>query len=333
MFAKGTVAMSERRGAKIAGVGKALPEKRLTNFDLEKIVNTNDEWITQRVGIKERRIAAEDEYSSTFSIKAAQDALKAANLPASEIDLILVATSTPDTIFPNTACIVQRAIGATKAGVLDIYCACSGFIYGSSIAWSMIVSGAMNHVLVIGVEINSRILNWKDRGSCILFGDGAGAAVFSPCAAGDGLLTFKIGGDGNYGDLLKLVNSGCVKHPEYDGTYITMQGNEVFKQAVRTMNECALQVLEDAGLAPSDVSLLIPHQANIRIIDAVAKRLELPPEKVFVNIEKYGNTTAGTIPIALCEALEENRIKKGDIILMDAFGAGLTWGALLMRWA
>ncbi|MBP5321498.1 MAG: ketoacyl-ACP synthase III [Kiritimatiellae bacterium] len=320
-------------GAKIAGVGKALPEKRLTNFDLEKIVATSDEWITQRVGIKERRIAADNEYSSTFSIRAAQDALKAANLPASEIDFILVATSTPDMIFPNTACLVQRAIGADRAAVLDIYCACSGFIYGSSIAWSMIASGAMKHVLVIGVEINSRILNWKDRGSCILFGDGAGAAVFSPCPAGEGVLTFEIGGDGNYGDLLKLVNSGCVKHPEYDGTYITMQGNEVFKQAVRTMNECALEVLEKAGLDPADVDLLIPHQANIRIIDAVAKRLELPPEKVFVNIEKYGNTTAGTIPIALCEALEENRIKKGDIILMDAFGAGLTWGALLMRWA
>ena len=325
--------MSERIGAKIAGVGKALPEKRLTNFDLEKIVATSDEWITQRVGIKERRIAADNEYSSTFSIRAAQDALKAANLPASEIDFILVATSTPDMIFPNTACLVQRAIGADRAAVLDIYCACSGFIYGSSIAWSMIASGAMKHVLVIGVEINSRILNWKDRGSCILFGDGAGAAVFSPCPAGEGVLTFEIGGDGNYGDLLKLVNSGCVKHPEYDGTYITMQGNEVFKQAVRTMNECALEVLEKAGLDPADVDLLIPHQANIRIIDAVAKRLELPPEKVFVNIEKYGNTTAGTIPIALCEALEENRIKKGDIILMDAFGAGLTWGALLMRWA
>ena len=325
--------MSERIGAKIAGVGKALPEKRLTNFDLEKIVATSDEWITQRVGIKERRIAADNEYSSTFSIRAAQDALKAANLPASEIDFILVATSTPDMIFPNTACLVQRAIGADRAAVLDIYCACSGFIYGSSIAWSMIASGAMKHVLVIGVEINSRILNWKDRGSCILFGDGAGAAVFSPCPAGEGVLTFEIGGDGNYGDLLKLVNSGCVKHPEYDGTYITMQGNEVFKQAVRTMNECALEVLEKAGLDPADVDLLIPHQANIRIIDAVAKRLELPPEKVFVKIEKYGNTTAGTIPIALCEALEENRIKKGDIILMDAFGAGLTWGALLMRWA
>ncbi|MBO7653874.1 MAG: ketoacyl-ACP synthase III [Kiritimatiellae bacterium] len=320
-------------GAKIAGVGKALPEKRLTNFDLEKIVATSDEWITQRVGIKERRIAADNEYSSTFSIRAAQDALKAANLPASEIDFILVATSTPDMIFPNTACLVQRAIGADRAAVLDIYGACSGFIYGSSIAWSMIASGAMKHVLVIGVEINSRILNWKDRGSCILFGDGAGAAVFSPFPAGEGVLTFEIGGDGNYGDLLKLVNSGCVKHPEYDGTYITMQGNEVFKQAVRTMNECALEVLEKAGLDPADDDLLIPHQTNIRIIDDVAKRLELPPEKVFVNIEKYGNTTAGTIPIALCEALEENRIKKGDIILMDAFGAGLTWGALLMRWA
>ena len=327
--------MSEQKlTAKIIGVGKALPEKRLTNADLEKMVDTNDAWITQRVGIKERRIAAEGEYTSDLSTRAAQNALKQAGISANQLDMIIVATSTPDTVYPSTACIVQKNIGATHAAVLDISSACSGFIYGASLAWGMISSGAMKNIMVIGAELNSNILNWTSRDTCILFGDGAGAAIFSACdPAEGGMIAFKIGGDGTYDDLLKIVNSGCKKHPEFDGRYITMHGNEVFKQAVRTMYDCAVCVLDRAGLAPQDVSLLIPHQANIRIIDAVARRLELPSEKVFVNIEKYGNTTAGTIPIALCEALEQNRIRKGDIILMDAFGAGLTWGAFVMRWA
>lgn len=320
--------------AKIVGVGKALPEKRLTNFDLEKLVDTNDAWITQRVGIKERRIAGPDEHTSDLSIQAAREALKNAGMTADQLDMILVATSTPDTVFPSTACLVQKEIGATHAAVLDISSACSGFIYGSSLAWSMISSGAMKNVMVIGVELNSRILNWKSRDTCILFGDGAGAAIFSPCPPEEGgMISFKIGGDGSCGDLLKLVNSGCKEFPEYDGKYITMHGNEVYKLAVRTMSECAIFVLGRAGLSPQDVSLFIPHQANIRIIDAVAKRLNLTPDKVFVNIQKYGNTTAGTIPIALTEALEEGRIHKGDVVLMDAFGAGLTWGAFVMRWA
>jgi 3-oxoacyl-[acyl-carrier-protein] synthase-3 len=320
--------------AKITGVGKALPEKRLTNADLEKMVETSDAWITKRVGIKERRIAAPGEWTSHFAIRAAQDALKMAGLKADEIDFILVATSTPDTVYPSVACLVQKEIGATRAGVLDISAACTGFIYGASIAWGMIKSGLMKHVLVIASEVNTSVLNWKDRDTCILFGDGAGAAVFSPhVSETEGILSMKLGGSGEFAPLLVMLNSGCRSYPETSGRYMTMQGNEVFKQAVRNMNECALSVLEQAHLKPQDVSLLIAHQANIRIIDAVAKRLELSDDKVFINIEKYGNTSAATVPIALCEALEQGRIKTGDVVVFDAFGAGLTWGAMALRWA
>jgi 3-oxoacyl-[acyl-carrier-protein] synthase-3 len=320
--------------AKIIGVGKALPEKRLTNADLEKMVDTSDAWITQRVGIRARRIAAPGEYTSDLAARAASSALDMAGLPADQLDLILVATSTPDTIYPSVASLVQKALGATHAGVLDISAACTGFVYGANLAWGMIGSGLMKNVLVIGAEVNSAILNWKDRDTCILFGDGAGAALFTAHhSATDGILAAKLGGDGHLADLLEIANSGCRPNPKVPGRYITMQGNEIFKQAVRNMAECAVCVLDRAGLTPHDVSLLIAHQANTRIIDAVAKRLDLPPEKVFVNIADYGNTSAATIPIALCEALEQGRVSKGDVIVMDAFGAGLTWGALVMRWA
>ena len=318
----------------ITGVGKALPEKRLTNADLEKMVDTSDEWITQRVGIRERRIAAPGEYTSDLATRAAADALKMSGLTADQIDLILVATSTPDMIYPSVACLVQKELGAIHAGVLDISAACTGFIYGAGLAWGMIKSGAMKNVLVIGAEVNSSIVNWKDRDTCILFGDGAGAAIFSAHHSDtDGLLATKLGGDGNFASLLEVANSGCRPNPNVPGRYITMQGNEVFKQAVRNMSECAVCVLDRAGLTSKDVSLLIAHQANTRIIEAVAKRLALPADKVFINIANYGNTSAATIPIALCEALEQGRINKGDVIVMDAFGAGLTWGALVMRWA
>ena len=318
----------------ITGVGKALPEKRLTNADLEKMVDTSDEWITQRVGIRERRIAAPGEYTSHLATRAAADALKMSGLSADQLDLILVATSTPDMIYPSVACFVQKELGAIHAGVLDISAACTGFIYGASLAWGMIKSGSMKNVLVIGAEVNSSIVNWKDRDTCILFGDGAGAAIFSAQHSDtDGILAAKLGGDGNLTSLLEVANSGCRPNPDVPGRYITMQGNEVFKQAVRNMSECAVCVLDRAGLTPKDVSLLIAHQANTRIIEAVAKRLALPAEKVFVNIANYGNTSAATIPIALCEALEQGRINKGDVLVMDAFGAGLTWGAMVMRWA
>ena len=320
--------------ARISGVGKALPEKRLTNADLEKMVETSDDWITKRVGIKERRIVAEGEWTSHLATRAALDAVKMSGVPADQIDLILVGTSTPDTVYPSVACLVQKEIGAVNAGVLDISAACTGFVYGASLAWGMIKSGLMKHVLVIAAEVNTSLVNWKDRDTCILFGDGAGAAVFSAHVSDtDGVLSMKLGGDGEFGPLLTLPNSGCRPYPEVPGRYIIMQGNEVFKQAVRNMADCGISVLEQAGLTAADVSLLIPHQANIRIIDAVSKRLGVPEEKVFVNIANYGNTSAATIPIALCEALEQGRIKKGDVVVVDAFGAGLTWGAMAIRWA
>ncbi|MEI7898667.1 MAG: beta-ketoacyl-ACP synthase III [bacterium] len=324
--------------AKITGVGKALPHKRLTNADLAKMVDTSDAWISQRVGIKERRIAAEGEWTSHLAARAAADALKMSGLSADQIDLILVATSTPDTVYPSVACLLQKQLGAIHAGVLDISAACTGFVYGASLAWGMIKAGLMKHVLVVGAEVNSSIMNWKDRDTCILFGDGAGAAVFSEThSSTDGILAMKLGGDGHYDALLGLPNSGCRVYTDENGNklgrYTTMQGNEVFKQAVRHMSECAVCVLDRAGLTTQEVSLLIPHQANIRIVEAVAKRLALPAEKVFVNIANYGNTSAATIPIALCEALEQGRIHKGDVVVIDAFGAGLTWGAMVMRWA
>ena len=320
--------------ARISGVGKALPEKRLTNADLEKMVETSDEWITKRVGIKERRIAAEGEWTSHLATRAASDALAMSGVPADQIDLILVGTSTPDTVYPSVACLVQKEIGAVNAGVLDISAACTGFVYGAGLAWGMIKSGMMKHVLVVAAEVNTSLVNWKDRDTCILFGDGAGAAVFSAYVSDtEGVLSMKLGGDGQFGPLLTLPNSGCRIYPEAAGRFIVMQGNEVFKQAVRNMADCGVSVLEQAGLTAADVALLIPHQANIRIIDAVSKRLGIPEEKVFVNIENYGNTSAATIPIALCEALEQGRIKKGDVVVIDAFGAGLTWGAMALRWA
>lgn len=319
--------------ARVSGVGKSLPEKRLTNADLEKMVDTSDEWITQRVGIKERRIAAAGEYTSHFSISAAADALKMSGLKADEIDMILVATSTPDMTYPSVSCLVQKALGASNAGVLDVSAACTGFIYASSIAWSMIKSGLMRHVLVIGAEVNSSVVDWEDRNTCILFGDGAGAAVFSAHESEtDGVISMKLGGDGSFDELIYLPNSGCRPFPEKPDRHIVMHGNETFKQAVRNMSDCAISVLESAGLTAGDVSLLIPHQANIRIINAVSKRLGLPDEKVFVNIADYGNTSAATIPIALCEAVEQNRLKRGDVLVVDAFGAGLTFGAMAIRW-
>ena len=323
--------------AKITGLGMSLPDKRLTNQDLEKLVDTSDEWITKRVGIKERRIAEEGQTSSFFGTLASKEALEMSGLAAEDIDFIIVATSTPDTVYPSTACLIQKELGATNAAVLDVSAACTGFVYAMGVAWGMIRAGAMENILVIGTEVNSSITNWKDRGTCILFGDGAGAAVLTAHESDtDGVLALKLGGDGNYADQLNVINSGCRVFKDENGDtprHITMQGNEIFKLAVRGMHECALSVLADADLKSEDVDLLIAHQANTRIIDAVAKRLGLSAEKVFVNIQKYGNTSAATIPIAMCEAYKENRINKGDVIVLDAFGGGLTWGAIALRWA
>ncbi len=324
--------------AKIIGVGMSVPEKRLTNFDLEKMVDTSDEWISKRVGIKERRVAEENEYNSTFATAAAKDAIEMAGLTPEEIDFIIVGTTTGDTAYPSVACIVQNNLGAVNAAVVDVAAACTGFIYGAGIAWSMIKSGLMKNILVIASEVNTAMIDWHDRDTCILFGDGAGAAVFTATEeTGTGVLSMELGGDGSCQELLVMPNSGSRKYTNPDGTpmmrAIQMTGNEVFKNAVRRMNEAALAVLKKAGLSNEDVDLLIAHQANIRIIDAVAKRLKLSPEKVYINIQKYGNTSAATIPIALCEAVQEGRVKSGDLLVVDAFGAGLTWGAMAIRWA
>lgn len=325
-----------KRTAKIIGVGKSLPEKRLTNADLEKMVDTSDEWITKRVGIKERRIAEKGQTSSYFGAKAAKQALDMSGISAEDIDMILVATSTPDSVYPSTACLIQKELGAINAAPLDISAACTGFVYALGVAWSMIKSGAMKNIIIVGAEVNSTIVNWEDRGTCVLFGDGAGAAVLTAHESDkDGILALKLGGDGNYSELLNVTNSGCRVTEDENGNrnrFITMQGNEVFKLAVRGMQECALSVLKEAGLDFEEVDLLIPHQANTRIIDAIAKRLEMPEDKVYVNIQKYGNTSAATIPIAMCEAFEEGRIKPGNVIILDAFGGGLTWGAIALRW-
>ena len=319
--------------AVITGIGKALPEKRLTNADLEKMVDTSDEWIMKRVGIKERRIVADDEWTSHLAARAAKDALAMSGLTADQIDLIIVSTTTPDTLYPSVSCLVQRALGATKAGAVDVAAACTGFIYAMGTAWAMIKSGLMKNVLVIAAETVTSTIDWTDRDTCVLFGDGAGAVILSASEEENtGILSMKLQSDGTYSDLLKLPNSGSRTFPEHPGRFIKMQGNDVFKHAVRDMTDCASDVIAAAGLTIADVTLLIPHQANIRIIDAIATRLKVPPEKLFINIDRYGNTSSATIPIALCEALEQNRIKSGDVFVIDAFGAGLTWGAMAIRW-
>jgi len=319
--------------AVITGVGKALPEKRLTNADLEKMVETSDEWISKRVGIKERRMAADGEWTSHLATRAARDALAMSGIPAEQIDLILVSTTTPDTLYPSVSCLVQGAIGAVNAGAMDIAAACTGFIYAMGTAWAMIKSGLMRNVLVIAAEVVTSSIDWTDRDTCVLFGDGAGAVVLSASEQeGTGVLAMKLHSDGIYSDFLKLPNSGSRVFPEYAGRFVKMQGNDVFKHAVRDMVDCATDVVAAAGLTLADVDLFIPHQANIRIIDAIATRLKVPTAKVFVNIENYGNTSSATIPIALCEAVEQGRLKPGDILVLDAFGAGLTWGAAAIRW-
>jgi 3-oxoacyl-[acyl-carrier-protein] synthase-3 len=325
-----------RKSAVITGLGKAVPEKVLTNADLEKMVETTDEWITQRVGIKERRIAGEGETSASLGVKAAKDALAMAGKAPEEIDYILVTTSTPDFTYPSTACLIQKELGCVNAAALDVSAACSGFVYAVGLAWPMIAAGTVKNVLVISTEVNSRIVDWADRNTCVLFGDGAGAALFE--ASDDlarGVLGVHLGGDGRYADLLRVRNSGTVACEVPEGApevSVEMKGNEVFKLAVKGMADASNVVLEKAGLTQSDIDLLIPHQANTRIIDAVGKRLEIEESKVFVNIQDYGNTTSATIPIAMTEAYEQGRIKSGTVIDLVAFGGGLTWGSALIRW-
>jgi len=311
-------------GIRIASTGSYLPDRVLTNFDLENMVETSDEWITTRTGIRERRIS-QGETTSDMATEAALKALE--NSSPEEVELIVVATATPDAFFPSTACKVQAKIENKRAVAFDISAACTGFIYGLYAADSIMRSKGVKKALVIGAERFSKIVNWKDRTTCILFGDGAGAVCLE-ASDEEGILAFDLGADGSYGELLAAPSVGSNEEFPY---FVRMKGNEVFKVAVRTMVNSAKRVLEKAGLTPDDVSLLIPHQANLRIINAIAQRLNLPEEKVFVNLDRYGNTSAASIPIALDEAVRSGRLKKGEVALLVAFGGGFTWGSCLIK--
>lgn len=328
--------MHQTKRAGIIGLGKYLPEKRLTNKDLEKIVDTTDEWIITRTGIKERRLAREDQATSDMATEAAKRALENAKLKPEDIDLIIVATITPDMFFPATACLVQQKIGARTVPAFDISVACSGFIYGLAIANQFISSGVYKHALVIAAEKLSAVTDWTDRNTCVLFGDGAGAAVLGPVEKG-GILSVYLGADGRQGDLIKLPAGGSrmpatKKSIDDKQHFIKMNGSELFKHAVRIMADAALQATKPLGITAEDISLVIPHQANARILSAVAKRMGLSEDKIYLNLEKYGNMSAASSSVALVEAVEEGRIKKGDKILLDAFGGGLTWGAIVIEW-
>ncbi|HHW91188.1 MAG TPA: ketoacyl-ACP synthase III [Firmicutes bacterium] len=326
-----------RRSVGIVGVGSALPEKVITNGDLEKMVDTSNQWITTRTGIKERRIASPETATSDLALTAGRRAMERAGIEPEELDLILVATTTPDMAFPSTACIVQAGLGAYNAAAFDLEAACSGFLYGLAIGEQFISSGVYETVLIIGAEVLSKIVNWSDRNTCVLFGDGAGACVLRPVTAGKGILSHYLGADGRGVKLLQLPAGGS-RLPASAATveqglhYIEMQGAEVFKFAVRIMGEASLEALRRAGLAREEVDLLVPHQANHRIIMAAAKRLGLTPEQVIVNLDRYGNMSAASIPVALEEAVSEGRIRDGDNVLLVGFGAGLTWGAAVLKW-
>jgi 3-oxoacyl-[acyl-carrier-protein] synthase-3 len=322
---------------KIRSMGIYLPEKILTNADLEKMVDTSDEWITTRTGIKERRIAREDEVTSDLGVAAARKALENGGLKPQEVDLILVATNTPDTIFPSTACWIQKKLGVSEIPAFDLQAGCTGLLYGMIVAEALILSGSLNRVLLIGVDVLSKITNWEDRTTCVLFGDGAGALILERSEDESGMVSHFWGADGSLGELLMLPGGGTL-HPTSEETlrqkmqYLYMKGNDVFKHAVKRMGESALEALKKAGLDKSQVDYLIPHQANFRIIDATRERLNLSPEKVVVNVDRYGNMSVATIPVALYELAESGKLKKGNIIVMVAFGAGFTWASVVYRW-
>lgn len=324
------------RPAGIAGIGYYVPERILTNRDLERMVDTSDEWIVSRTGIRERHIADPSQTTSDLCVNAARAALRNARTSVEEVQLIIVATVTPDFPFPATSCLVQERLGA-RAAAFDLEAGCSGFTYALVMACQCVSSGAFDTALVIGADILSRIVNWKDRRTCVLFGDGAGAAVVKPVAAGKGLLGFDLGSDGSGGDLLKIQAGGSHTPATFDTIeeeqhFLCMNGNEVFRFAVKIMGESAEKTLRRAGLTTEDVDCFIPHQANIRIIEAAAKRLNLPAEKVFINVDRYGNTSAASIPIALAEAQQQGLIQDGSTVICVGFGAGLTWGSCALKW-
>ncbi|KAE8558949.1 beta-ketoacyl-ACP synthase III [Paenibacillus polymyxa] len=329
--------MNKLRPVGVIGTGKYVPEKILTNKDLEEIVETSDEWIVSRTGIQERHIAAPEQATSDLAYEAAVKALESAGMTAQDLDLIIVATVTPDMAFPSTACILQDKLGAKGAAAFDLSAACSGFVYGLATATSFIKTGIYNNALIIGADCLSRITDYTDRNTCVLFGDGAGAVVIGEVPEGRGFQSFDLGAEGAGGTLLKLEAGGSRLPASADTLenkqhYIYMNGREVFKFAVRVMGTATVDVLEKAGLSKDDIDLFVPHQANIRIIQSAMQRLDLPEEKVVINVNKYANTSAASIPLALVEAAEEGRMKEGDRILMVGFGGGLTWGASVLIW-
>lgn len=329
--------MNQQVSAGIISTGSFLPEKVLRNEDLEKMVETSSEWICSRTGIQERRIAKKDESASDLAVQAAERALERSGLSADQLDLIIVATITPDMFFPSTACIVQDRIGARKAAAFDISAACTGFIYGLTIAEQFITQKMYRYVLVVGVEVLSKIVDWSDRNTCILFGDGAGAAVVGPVQPGKGIQYSHLRADGSGGDLLKVPAGGskipCSRDSLENGLhFLKMSGKDIFKFAVKVMGDSTRDAMEACALKVTDIDLLIPHQANLRIIHSGAKRLNLPLDKVWININRLGNISAASIPVALDEAITSGKIREGSLVVLLGFGAGLTWGVNVLRW-
>lgn len=324
--------------AGILGTGFYVPEKIMTNADLEKIVETSDEWIVERTGIKERRIAEDNQPMSDLALRAAKAALADAGVAAEDLDLIIVATLTSDRIIPSTACMIQNLLGAKHAAAFDLSAACSGFAYAASVAAQFIETGAYEKALVIGAETLSKYINWEDRNTCVLFGDGAGAAVLGQVEEGYGILSFDLGSDGSGGDAIQIPSSGSLMPVSKESidqklNLIHMNGRDVFKFAVKAMGKTVKNSLAKIDMPQEKIDWLVPHQANIRIIESAAKRLSMPMDKVIVNIHKYGNMSAACIPIALAEAAAAKRFKKGDIIALSGFGAGLTWASCIIRWS
>jgi len=326
-----------RTTARIAGLGRFLPEKIVTNRDLEKIVDTSDEWITTRTGIKERRVVAEGEGLVDLVVRAGKAALDDAGVEAESVDLLIVATATPEQPIPATSAIAQPQLGVVNAACFDLSAACSGFTYSLNVARQFIATGAAHNVLVIGAECLTRYTDWSDRKTCVLFGDGAGAALLQPADAGDGILHIDWRTDGTWADFISMPGGGSRFPPNSRESidqglpFIKMRGNETFKVAVRAMTELSLDLLERAGVQPAELDLFIPHQANQRIIQAVGKRMGLSGEQVYSNVHQFGNTSAASIPMAMVGAVEEGRLKRGDLLLLTAFGGGLTWGSALVR--
>ena len=326
--------MSERIHSRIAGTGSYLPEKVVTNDDLSKVVDTSDEWIRTRTGIRQRHVAADGQTSSDMGHQAALKAIEAAGIEPSEIDLIVVGTTTPDYVFPSTACLIQQKLGVPGCPAFDVNAACSGFLFALSVADQFIRTGSARTVLVVGVETLTRMVDWTDRTTCVLFGDGAGAVVLK-ADADTGILSTHLHADGNKRDLLCCpvgVSAGFDNSLPNAGVRITMAGNEVFKHAVKALDSVVDEALEANGLDKGDLDWLIPHQANLRIIEATAKRLDMPMERVIVTVDRHGTTSAGSVPLALDEAVRSGRVQRGQLLLLEAFGGGFTWGAALLRY-